>query len=349
MSEPFVSVVTPVYNTGEFIEQAIRSVLEQTYQNFEYIICNNHSTDDSGDIAARYAALDRRIRVVQPPQFLPQAQNFNFALQQISPESRYTKMILADDWLFPNCLQEMVARAETHPNIGIVSSYRLIEAEGDCFGLPVDKKVISGRTAGRLHMLGGVWLFGTPSTVMYSSDIVRARAPHFYPEDRFYHDTDAAFQILVDHDFGFVHQVLTFTRYQPASITYNERHFLSRNIDRVLSLHQYGQFYLTPEEFDRAMTHAWRAYYRGLGRQWLLDRFGRSKPDFWEYHKKRLAGIGMTIEPKRLALGVAQALAREVTMPGEPVLRLIQERRAREQPWEDNSKTLRRRTLMPEQ
>ena len=53
MSEPFVSVVTPVYNTGEFIEQAIRSVLEQTYQNFEYIICNNHSTDNSA--ASRHA------------------------------------------------------------------------------------------------------------------------------------------------------------------------------------------------------------------------------------------------------------------------------------------------------
>ena len=96
---------------------------------------------------------------------------------------------------------------------------------------------------------------------MYSSAVVRARAPHFYPEDRFYFDTDAVFQILIEHDFGFVHQVLTFTRYQPASITYNERHFLSRNIDRVLSLHQYGQFYLTPEEFNRAMSNAWRAYY----------------------------------------------------------------------------------------
>ena len=148
-------------------------------------------------------------------------------------------------------------------------------------------------------MLGGVWLFGTPSTVMYSSAVVRARAPHFYPEDRFYHDTDAAFQILVDHDFGFVHQILTFTRYQPASITYNERHFLSRNIDRVLSLHQYGKFYLTPDEFNRAMSNAWRAYYRELGRQWLLDRVGKSKPEFWEYHKKRLAGIDMKIDTER--------------------------------------------------
>ena len=78
MPEPFVSVVTPVYNTGEFIEQAIRSVLERHYQNFEYIICNNHSTDGSGEIAARYAALDPRIRVVQPPRFLHKAQNCNF-------------------------------------------------------------------------------------------------------------------------------------------------------------------------------------------------------------------------------------------------------------------------------
>jgi hypothetical protein len=113
-------------------------------------------------IAARYEALDPRIRVVRPPHFLLQVQNFNFALQQISPESRYTKMIMADDWLFPNCLQEMVARAEMSPNIGIVSAYRLVEAEGDCFGLPVEKKVISGRTTGRLLMLGGVWLFGSP-------------------------------------------------------------------------------------------------------------------------------------------------------------------------------------------
>ena len=49
-----MSVVTPVYNTGEFIEQAIRSVLEQTYGNFEYIVCNNHSTDATGEIAERY-------------------------------------------------------------------------------------------------------------------------------------------------------------------------------------------------------------------------------------------------------------------------------------------------------
>jgi glycosyltransferase involved in cell wall biosynthesis len=334
MSEPFVSVITPVYNTGEFLEEAIQSVLSQSLQNFEYIICNNHSTDASGEIAARYAERDRRIRIIQPPQFLPQVQNFNFALRHIAAESRYTKMVLADDWLFPNCLQEMTTRAAMSTNTGMVSSYRLIETDGDCFGLPVDKKVISGRAAGRLHMLGGVYLFGTPSTVMYSSDVVRARAPNFFPEDRFYNDTDAAFQILVEHDFGFVHQVLSFTRYQPDSITFNVRDFASRNIDRVLSLHHYGRLYLTPDEFERAMSHAWRVYYERLGRQWLLDRIGRKTAGFWEFHKARLASIDVKIDAKQLAGGAALALARAAASPGDAVKSLVQKRRPRETPWE---------------
>jgi glycosyltransferase involved in cell wall biosynthesis len=332
MNEPLVSVVTPVYNTGEFIEQAIRSALEQTYGNFEYIICNNHSTDATGEIAERYAALDSRIRVIQPPRFLPQAQNFNFALQQISPESRYTKMILADDWLFPNCLQEMVARAATSPSIGIVSSYRLIEVEGDGFGLPINTKVLSGRTVGRLNMLENVHLFGTPSTVMYASDVVRSRAPIFFPEDRFYFDTDAAFQILADRDFGFVHQILTFSRYQPGSITFNVDNYCTRQIDRVLSLHYYGKSYLTPEEFERVMSRAWRVYYEKIGGQWLLDRLGKGQPGFWDFHKKRLAAIGLTIDRKRLAIGAATAAARAASMPGEAIKRFVQGRRPREQP-----------------
>lgn len=332
MSDPLVSVVTPVYNTGEYIEQAIRSVLDQTYRKFEYIICNNHSTDASGEIAARYAALDPRIRIVQPPQFLPQAQNFNFALQQISPDSRYTKMILADDWLFPNCLQEMVACAQSSPNIGIVSSYRLIETEGDGFGLRVDQKVLAGRTVARLNMLGGVFVFGTPSTVMYASDVVRSRAPHFFPEDRFYADTDAAFQIMADRDFGFVHQVLTFTRYQEGSITHDVDKLCTRQIDRVLSLHYYGRMFLTPEEFERAMSKAWRVYYERIGNQWLLDRVGKVQPGFWDFHRKRLSAIGMTIDRKRLAMGAALAAARAASMPGEAVKRFVQSRRPREQP-----------------
>ena len=333
-AQPLVSVITPVYNTGEYLEQAITSVLAQTYSNFEYIICNNHSTDQTARIAAEYASRDPRIRVVQPPTFLPQAQNFNFALQQIAAESRYCKMILADDRLLPNCLTEMVAVGEANPSVAVISSYRLIETEGDCFGLPLDQTAIPGRVAGRLHLLnGGIFVFGTPSTVMYRSDVVRARSPYFYPEDRFYFDTEAVFQILEDHDFGFVHQILSWSRYQPGSITETVSSFYSRQIDRVINLQTYGKRYLTSDEYERSMARAWRVYYEGLGRQWLTERFRGTSNEFWEFHRRRLSGIGQRIERGRLLAGAATAFLKAAGSPFDIVRAFVRNRRSVENAW----------------
>src|SRR5882724_7298074 len=61
-SQPLISVVTPVYNGAEHLAECIESVLAQTYQNWDYTIVDNCSTDGSVEIARRYAAKDRRIR-----------------------------------------------------------------------------------------------------------------------------------------------------------------------------------------------------------------------------------------------------------------------------------------------
>ncbi len=193
--------------------------------DFEYIICNNHSKDRSGEIAADYAARDPRIRVVSPPTFVPQARNFNFALSQISARAEYCKMLHADDWMYPRCLREMteVARIQP-PHRAMVSAYRLIGDQPDCFRVPVERSSFSGREGISLAAAGHR-VSRSQSTVMYSADVVRKRAPSFFPEKRFFMDVDVAFRILADGDFGFVHQVLTYSRYQPDSITDSASHF----------------------------------------------------------------------------------------------------------------------------
>ena len=59
--QPQVSVITPVYNGEEFLSECIQSVLSQTYQNWDYTIVNNRSTDRTLEIAQSYAARDPRI------------------------------------------------------------------------------------------------------------------------------------------------------------------------------------------------------------------------------------------------------------------------------------------------
>ena len=76
-NEPFVSVVTPVYNTADYLREAIESVLAQSYGNFEYIIADNRSTDGSSEIAHEYERLDKRVRVVDHTEFLSQNGNYN--------------------------------------------------------------------------------------------------------------------------------------------------------------------------------------------------------------------------------------------------------------------------------
>jgi glycosyltransferase involved in cell wall biosynthesis len=136
MTEPFVSVVTPVYNGEKFLVEAIKSVLAQTYSFSEYIIVDNCSTDQTGEIAQHYAVQDERIHVIQNQEFLPIMDNWNFAMRQISDSSKYCKVLHADDLLFSECISLMLEVAEYHPTIGIVSSYMLKENQVKNDGIP---------------------------------------------------------------------------------------------------------------------------------------------------------------------------------------------------------------------
>src|SRR5690242_17571571 len=105
---PFVSVVTPFYNTADYLAQCIESVLTQTYPRFEYLLVDNQSTDASAEIAAEYARRDSRVRVVRNKDFVGQIANYNGALGHASPSAEYVKLVQADDIVFPECLERMV-------------------------------------------------------------------------------------------------------------------------------------------------------------------------------------------------------------------------------------------------
>ncbi|MGH7232439.1 MAG: glycosyltransferase family 2 protein, partial [Nitrospiraceae bacterium] len=123
--QPLVYVLTPVYNGEKYLAECIESVLAQTYQNWEYCILNNRSTDSSREIAEAYAKKDQRISVRDTSELLNHLANHNLGLCQIPAGSRYCKVVHADDWLFPECLTKMVEIAESNPKISLVGAYGL--------------------------------------------------------------------------------------------------------------------------------------------------------------------------------------------------------------------------------
>ncbi len=318
-SQPLVSIVTPVYNEAEYLSECIESILAQTYQNWDFTIIDNCSTDGSLEVARRYAAKDRRIRIHENQEFLQAIPNHNVALRQISPESKYCKVVLGDDWIFPNCLEQMVTLAESHPSVGIVGAYALEGQRVAWTGLPYPSAVVGGREICRRHLLEGLYVFGSANAVLYRADLVRSRDP-FYSEDNIHADTEVCIALLKTCDFGFVHQVLTFTRVRSDSLSTISQGLQTSLASMLQLLVTHAPDYLTREESKARLARHLSEYYRFLGKSLILGRDTR----FWNYHKEELAKAGLGFSRARLAKGALTALCNAVLNPTNIVESLLQ-------------------------
>jgi glycosyltransferase involved in cell wall biosynthesis len=309
-AQPLVSVITPFYNTAPYLAECIEGVLAQTYANFEYLLVNNQSTDDSRAIAARYLGRDPRVRLVDTTEFLGQIPNYNAALERASPNAKYVKMAQADDVLFPDCLARMVGLAEHEPTVGIVSSYYLYGEDLEGRGVPYQVGRLPGREACRQMLLSRISLTGSQTTVLYRADVVRARRPFFTP-GRLHPDSEVAFDILLDHDLGYVHQVLSFSRADNPSIMTAARPFNPMLLNYVILMEGFGARVLSPEEFARARSGIWRDYSRYLAQEW----WRRREPGFWEYHRRGLATLGRALRRRDVLPWVLEEALRMALNP----------------------------------
>jgi glycosyltransferase involved in cell wall biosynthesis len=308
---PLVSVVTPFYNTADFLRECIESVLAQTYTQFEYLLVDNQSTDGSAAIAAEFAEKDPRIRVIRNATFVDQVPNYNGALGHVTPKARYVKVVCADDWIFPECLERMVAVGESNPTAAIISSYRLRGGEVCGTGIEWPTECVSGRRASRLQLLEGRYMFGSPTTLLYRSDLLAKRDP-FYSALSLHNDTDLCYEVLAEADLGFVHQVLSFTRVGNSGILTAIASFSWSLLGSYVALRKFGPQFLSQEELARRIRPVRAEYLRILGESALLGR----EPEFWRYHHRGLATIGEEL-PSRWALvpQIARAALKAVVRP----------------------------------
>ncbi len=305
-----VSVLTPVFNGDKYLSECIESVRSQQYDNWEYIIVNNCSTDSSLEIASRVADVDSRIRVISNPKFVGAIDNHNIALSLISSESKYCKIVSADDQITSDCLTKMVIVAEAHPSTSIVGSYQLSNNNVRWKGLPQHQEVISGREVCRLTLFDKLDVFGNPTSSLYRSDLVRNNNP-FFPHSLPHADTSACFKYLQHSDFGFVHEILSIQRVHDHQISSPLR---SRNAGDVASfelLLEYGPIYLSDEEIEKRKIEFLERYYKFLGGSILKLK----DQEFWKYHVSRMRELKYPISWNRVIRGVIAELIDEIQNP----------------------------------
>lgn len=305
-SFPLISIVTPAYNEEAYLSECIESVLSQSYTNWEYTIVDNASSDGTQAIARKYAEKDSRIRVRVNQRTIPALANLNLAMRDISPASRYCKMVLADDWIFPECLERMVAVATQYPSVGIVGAYGLVDPWVLWTGLPYPSHFTPGREVCRRRLLGGPYIFGSPTSLLFRSDLVRSHDP-FFNESNIQADSEVCFELLKTSDFGFVHQVLTFVRERPQSRMEAARKLNTAAAGILHEILQYGPCYLSADEYRECVRTSLNKYYDFLASSW----FQRKGGEFWRFHKSRLKEEGFEFKYRSLLLGLIRKTLRK--------------------------------------
>jgi glycosyltransferase involved in cell wall biosynthesis len=310
-NQPLVSVVTPTYNNGQYIGECIESVLRQTYRNFEYIVVNNCSKDDTLEVAQRYAAKDSRIRVHDNTDFLAVIANHNHAFGMISPEAKYCKVVSGDDWIYPTCLEQTVALAEANPSVVLVGMYMLAGKGIVNTGLDYQTQVVKGRDICRATLLGGPYVFGSPTSLLYRADLLRTGKP-FYPNPNPHSDTTACYMALEHGDFGFVHQVLAGAQIHSESQTSRSIKYGTIRRALIADLARMGPIYLSQAELEQRLEHLMHYYY-----EWLVGALltNRKDPKFWPTQKAELEAVGIELSYPKLA---AAATRRGLDLVFEP-------------------------------
>jgi glycosyltransferase involved in cell wall biosynthesis len=214
---PKVSIAIPVYNGAPHLGAAIASVLNQSCADFELIICDDHSTDASPQIAASFT--DSRIRHLRNERNLGFGGNWNRCLAEA--RGGYIKLMPQDDLLDPECLarQSAVLDRDTEARIALVFCARSIIG-------PTGRPLMTRRFAGPARMTGdeaarrtarsGTNPIGEPGAVLFRRSAARA-AGAFNGARPFVIDIDYWLRLLKHGDAAYIQEALASFRVSPGS------------------------------------------------------------------------------------------------------------------------------------
>ncbi len=237
---PKVSVCMPNYNYSQYLSEAIESVLRQSYSNFEFLIIDDCSTDNSLEIIKHYAEKDKRISVWVNRENIGQSRNLNLCLNHARGD--YIKFVFSDDVLSSlDALKRMVDIFESDSNITLVASSRYsINESSEILGVLSEYK--DGVACNGIDIIKDCLItqtnkIGEPSAVMFQKKYAQRGFNEKYNKNV---DWEMWFHILEQGKFVYIDEPLCSFRTHPRQLT--KQYLTKKNYfaEPYLMLKEYG-------------------------------------------------------------------------------------------------------------
>ena len=193
-SDPLVTIIIPTFNRPKYFQEALESVLNQTYKNFEIFISDNSTNDETENLIQDYLKNYSNIKYFHHENFNSH-DNWNFARNYNNPDTEFVGWLMDDDKFLPRKLEVMVKIFQQNPDVSIVTSVRRnIDEHGNFIDdnhLGVKKTTkVSGNEAGKLLLTVDNYI-GVPSNVLMRKNCLR-------DNDLCWQDDEKGFYSLVD-------------------------------------------------------------------------------------------------------------------------------------------------------
>jgi glycosyltransferase involved in cell wall biosynthesis len=215
-----VSIGLPVYNAGDRVTEAVRSVLDQTYPDLELVISDNGSTDDTEDVCRALAKEDDRIRYHRQPENVGLLNNFTYVIQHAT--GTYFRWIGDDDRVHPEMASRCAEVFDADPRLVLVSmgiSYTALDGTvstgGYYDGTALGSDDPADRFVEMMRLLNAGHLAIDPLYAMMRRDVVAA-----IPRRNMLHEDEIfAGKLALAGPWGHVHDVLAYRHWTDDSVT----------------------------------------------------------------------------------------------------------------------------------
>lgn len=241
---PRVSIAMPVYNASRTIHEAVSSALAQSYDDFEVVVVDNASTDDTAEIVHSFN--DPRVKLYRNTTNIGAHKNADLSAQLSRGE--FLKFLHADDALYPTCVERMVELMDREPGLGLVFARRRIEIGDES---NADFRNFREVYTHAIRTFGGIgevndgrvllrrWLearfsenwLGEPSSVMMRREAL-ARLGLFNARVRMLTDVEMWARTMAFYDVGFIDEELSVYRFHDDNLTVTQG-LVSRWLDRL--------------------------------------------------------------------------------------------------------------------